>query len=61
MAFQVVDSDSRPGFGLGPDEDEYRIAEPRWRVRGLATRESVPAAGWIEVIRRIRAENEISL
>jgi hypothetical protein len=60
MAFQVVDSDSTPGFGLGPDEDEYRVAEPRWRVRGRATPDSLPAAGWIEVIRQIRAETKPS-
>ena len=61
MAFQVVDTDSTPGFTAGPDEDEYRVAEPRWRVRALPAREARPAAGWIQVIRQLRAENEISL
>ena len=61
MAFQVVDTDSTPGFTAGPDEDQYRVAEPRWRVRALPTSESRPAAGWIEVIRRLRAENELLL
>lgn len=60
MAFQVVDSDSTPGFGLGSDEDEYRVAEPRWRVRGPIERDSLPAAGWIPVIRQLRAEGQIS-
>lgn len=61
MAFQVVDTDSTPGFTAGPDEDEYRVAEPRWRVRAQPNRASRPSAGWVEVIRRLRAENEILL
>ena len=61
MAFQIVDTNSTPGFGLGPDEVEYRVAEPRWRVRTIAADESSSSAGWIELIRRLRAENEISL
>jgi hypothetical protein len=61
MAFQIVDTNSTPGFGLGPDEVEYRVAEPRWRVRTVAAGESSSSAGWIELIRRLRAENEISL
>ena len=61
MAFQIVDTNSTPGFGLGPDEVEYRVAEPRWRVRTGPAADSNSSAGWIELIRRLRAENEISL
>jgi hypothetical protein len=61
MAFQVVDTNSRPGFGHSPDEDVYRVAEPRWRVRGETGSRSLPAAGWIQLIRRLREEPEISL
>ena len=66
MAFQVVDTDSTPGFRVGPGEDEYRVAEPRWRVRAVpaeetGTGQTDSGAGWIAVIRRIRAEPEITL
>jgi hypothetical protein len=61
MAFQVVGTESTPGFTAGPDEDEYRVAEPRWRVRALPTRETGSAAGWVAVIRRLQAEPEITL
>ncbi len=61
MAFQVVGTDSTPGFGHRPDEDEYRVAEPRWRVRAAAGSRTLPAAGWIELIRRLQGETEISL
>lgn len=61
MAFQVVDTDSTPGFNASADEDEYRVAEPRWRVRALPTRESRSAAGWIAVIRHLQTEPEITL
>jgi hypothetical protein len=61
MAFQVVGTDSTPGFGHGPDEDEYRVAEPRWRVSGTAGGRTLPAAGWIQLIRRLQERDEISL
>lgn len=61
MAFQVVDTESTPGFTAGPDEDEYRVAEPRWRVRTLPTGEPRPAAGWVAVIRRLQTEPESTL
>lgn len=61
MAFQVVDTDSTPSFTASPDEDEYRVAEPRWRVRSLPGGETSSATGWIAVIRRVRSEAEITL
>ena len=61
MAFQVAGTDSTPGFRHGPDEEEYRVAEPRWRVSGAAGRRSLPAAGWIQLIRRLQEQNEIAL
>ena len=60
MAFQVVDTDSTPGFTAGPDEDEYQVAEPGWRVAG-ARSETRSAAGWVAVIRRLQAEPEVTL
>ena len=61
MAFQVAGTDSTPGFSHGPDEDEYRVAEPRWRVSGATGSRSLPAAGWIQLIRRLQEQNEIAL
>jgi hypothetical protein len=61
MAFQIVESDSAPVFGLGPEEVGYRVAEPRWRVRAPAGHSTRPAAGWVPVIRALRAEVEIDL
>jgi hypothetical protein len=61
MAFQIVETDSAPGFGLGPEEVEYRVAEPRWRVRAATDGPTQPAAGWVPVIRALRAPVEIDL
>ena len=60
MAFQIVETDSTPGFAVGPDEDEYRVAEPRWRVRGRPEPDALPSAGWIPVLRALRAQLEAS-
>lgn len=62
MVVQAIDPVR--SFALAPEEDEeteYRVAEARWRIPGAPGAPTRPSAGWTEVIRRLRQEQETRL
>lgn len=58
MVLHVIEIDEAAGFEYGSNEEVYRVAEPRFRVAAAAGTATLPAAGWIELIRRLQPVEE---
>ena len=61
MVMQVISTDDTPGFPAGPDECEYQVAQPRWRVRASAATLAAADTDWSDVILILRAQRERQL